>query len=209
MSITLILILITVGISVAAWNSPSLMNSWIMNPYAVSRRGEYYRLVTSGFLHADMGHLFFNMLSFYFFGGYVERIFDSLFGQLGGVVLAAFYLVAIVVSDIPTLLKHKDNSYYNSLGASGGVSAILFATIFIYPLIGIYFFFIPIPIPGFIFALLYIGYSYYASNRGGSNINHDAHLYGALFGLLFMAIALPEPEGIQQFFGQIMSWRPF
>jgi membrane associated rhomboid family serine protease len=209
MSITLLLILVTVGISVAAWNSPGLMDRWIMNPYAVSKRGEYYRLVTSGFLHADFSHLFFNMFSFYIFGGYVERIFDQVFGQLGGVVLVLFYVIAIVVSDIPTLMKYKDNSYYNSLGASGGVSAILFATIFVFPLIGIMFFFIPIPIPGFIFALLYVGYSYYASRRGGSNINHDAHLYGALFGLLFMAVALPEPEGIQNFFSQITSWRPF
>jgi membrane associated rhomboid family serine protease len=183
------------------------MEKLIMNPYAVARRGEYHRLVTSGFLHADMGHLFFNMLSFYFFGQGVERIFGELFGNLGGVVLVAFYLIAIVVSDIPTLMKYKDSPRYNSLGASGGVSAIIFATILIFPLTSIYFFFIPVPIPGFIFALLYLAYSYYSARRGDSGINHDAHLYGGLFGLLFMAIAYPP--AIPGFVEQVSQWRPF
>lgn len=207
MSITLLLIIITVAISLWAWNSPAVMEKFIMNPYAVAKRGEYYRLVTSGFLHADMGHLFFNMLSFYFFGQGIERIFGELFGNLGGVVLVAFYLIAIVVSDIPTLMKYKDSSRYNSLGASGGVSAIIFATILIFPLTSIYFFFIPVPIPGFIFALLYLAYSYYSARRGDSGINHDAHLYGSLFGMLFMAIAYPP--AIPGFVEQVSQWRPF
>ena len=159
MSVTLLLILVTVGISLWAWNNPALMDRWIMNPYAVSHRGQYYRLVTSGFLHADMSHLFFNMLSFYFFAPAVERIFNQLFGNLGGAVLVVFYLLAILVSDIPTWLKHKNNPGYNSLGASGGVSAIIFATILVFPLLSIFMFFIPIPIPGFIFAALYTAYS--------------------------------------------------
>lgn len=207
MSITLILILVTVGISLAAWNNPGLMDRWIMNPYAVAKRGEYYRLVTSGFLHADLGHLFFNMLSFYFFAGPIEQIFEQLFPGLGGVVLVVFYLVAIVVSDIPTLIKYKNSSGYNSLGASGGVSAIIFATILLFPLMGIALFFIPIPIPGFIFAGLYLAYSYYAARQGSSGINHDAHLYGALFGLLFMAVA--HPPALGRFVEQIATWRPF
>ncbi len=207
MSITLLLIAVTVAISLWGWNSPALMERWIMNPYIVSKRGEYYRLITSGFLHADMGHLFFNMLSFYFFGQGVERIFGEIFGELGGIVLVVFYLVAIVVSDIPTLMKHKDNPSYNSLGASGGVSGIIFATILIFPLTSIYLFFIPIPIPGFIFALIYLGYSYYAARQGSSGINHDAHLYGGLFGIIFMAIAYPP--AIPGFVEQVSQWRPF
>ncbi|MEZ0607937.1 rhomboid family intramembrane serine protease [Fibrella sp. WM1] len=207
MSITLLLILVTVGISLAAWNNPGLMDRWIMNPYAVAHQGQYYRLITSGFLHADLSHLLFNMLSFYFFGGNVEAIFNQLFPGIGGIVLVVFYLIAIVISDIPTLIKHKDNSRYNSLGASGGVSAIIFATILVFPLTGIYFFFIPVPIPGFIFAILYLGYSYYAARQGSSGINHDAHLYGALFGILFMAVVFPQ--AIPSFFEQVGSWRPF
>lgn len=207
MSITLLLILVTVGISLAAWNNAGLMSRWIMNPYAVAKQGQYYRLITSGFLHADLSHLLFNMLSLYFFGGAAEQIFATLFPGIGGVVLAVFYLVAIVVSDIPTLIKYKNDSRYNSLGASGGVSAILFATIMLYPLMSIYFFFIPIPIPGFIFAILYLGYSYYASRQGSSGINHDAHLYGALFGLLFIIVTYPPAIG--EFAQQVGSWRPF
>ncbi|MEZ0541457.1 rhomboid family intramembrane serine protease [Fibrella arboris] len=207
MSITLLLIAITVGISLWAWNSPALMDRWIMNPYAVAKRGEYHRLITSGFLHADMSHLFFNMLSFYFFGQGIERIFGELFGDLGGAVLVGFYLIAIVISDIPTLMKYKNSPGYNSLGASGGVSAIIFATILIFPLTPIYFFFIPVPIPGFIFALLYLAYSYYAANRGDTGVNHDAHLYGGLFGLVFMAIAYPP--AIPGFVDQVIHWRPF
>ncbi|HEX9958633.1 MAG TPA: rhomboid family intramembrane serine protease [Fibrella sp.] len=207
MSVTLLLIAVTVAITLWGWNSPALMDRWIMNPYAVARRGEYHRLITSGFLHADGGHLFFNMLSFYFFGQGVERIFGELFGDLGGVVLVVFYLIAIVISDIPTLMKHKNSPGYNSLGASGGVSAIIFATILIFPLTSIYFFFIPVPIPGFIFALLYLAYSYYSARRGDSGINHDAHLYGSLFGLLFMAIAYPP--AIPGFVEQVTQWRPF
>ncbi|MEZ0486863.1 rhomboid family intramembrane serine protease [Fibrella aquatica] len=207
MSITLLLIAVTVGISLWAWNSPALMDRWIMNPYAVARRGEYYRLITSGFLHADMGHLFFNMLSFYFFGRFTERIFEEIFGDLGGVVMIVFYLIAIIISDIPTLMKHKDSPGYNSLGASGGVAAIIFATILIFPLTPIYFFFIPIPIPGFIFAFLYLAYSYYSARRGDSGVNHDAHLYGSLFGLLFMAIAYPP--AVPGFITQISQWSPF
>lgn len=207
MSITLLLIAVTVGISLWAWNNPALMDRWIMNPYAVSRRGEYYRLITSGFLHADMSHLFFNMFSFYIFGQNMEAILGQLFGEMGGVVFIGFYLLAIIVSDIPTWLKHKDSPGYNSLGASGGVSAIIFAVILISPLTSIFFFFIPIPIPGFIFAFLYTAYSYYSSRQGSSGINHDAHLYGGLFGMVFMAVAYPN--ALPNFIAQVSQWRPF
>lgn len=207
MSITLIIIVITVLISVAAWNNYNLMDRLIMNPYRVASRGEYYRLITSGFLHADWGHLFFNMLSFYFFGGFIEQLFNYLFASSGPVYLVGFYLAAILVSDIPTLLKHRNDPGYNSLGASGGVSAIIFAAILFRPLTPIYLFFIPIGIPGFIFGPLYLAYSYYESRRGAGNINHDAHFYGALFGILFMVIVYPQV--LPDFFEQIAGWRLF
>lgn len=207
MSITLIIILVTVGISIWAWNDYSVMDRWVMNPYQISRRGQYYRLLTSGFLHADWGHLLFNMLSLYFFGGFIEQVFGMLFGANGPLYLIGFYLVAIVVSDIPSYLKHRNDTDYNSLGASGGVAAIVFATILIYPLNKLYLFFIPIGIPGFIFGPLYLLYSYYESQRGRGNVNHDAHFYGALFGVLFMAITYPP--ALPDFFEQIASWRLF
>ncbi|AQG82169.1 rhomboid family intramembrane serine protease [Spirosoma montaniterrae] len=207
MNITLVIILVTVGVSLAAWNNPALMSRWIMNPYQVMNRGQYYRLLTSGFLHADWGHLLFNMLSLYFFGGFIEQVFAYLFGGNGGLYLIGFYLVGIVVSDIPTLLKHRNNPSYNSLGASGGVSAILFAAILFRPLTPIYLFFIPIGIPGFIFGALYLAYSYYEARRGYGNVNHDAHFYGAVFGVLFMIVVYPEV--VPQFFDQVSGWRLF
>ncbi|MBO0929993.1 rhomboid family intramembrane serine protease [Fibrella aquatilis] len=207
MSATLLLVIVTVLISIAAWRNESLMDRWIMNPYAVANRGEYYRLVTSGFLHADYGHLFFNMFSFYTFGQALEGVFNALFGDLGGVVFVLFYIAGIIISDIPTLLKYRDQSRYNSLGASGGVSSVIFAMILLAPFMPLQLMFIPIPIPGFIFGLLYLGYSYYASRQGSSGINHDAHLYGALFGLVFMAAVYPA--ALPAFAEQLSAWRPF
>jgi membrane associated rhomboid family serine protease len=207
MSITIIIIVVTVLVSVMAWRNYSLMERFIMNPYRVASRGEYYRLITSGFLHADWGHLLFNMISFYFFAGFIEQLFYYLFGGSGAFYLIGFYLAAILVSDIPTFLKHRNDPGYNSLGASGGVSAIIFAAILFRPLTPIYLFFIPIGIPGFIFGPLYLAYSYYESRRGAGNINHDAHFYGALFGILFMIIVYPEV--LPAFIEQIAGWRLF
>lgn len=207
MSITLIIVLVTVGISLAAWNNPALMSRWIMNPYQVANRGQYYRLITSGFLHADWGHLLFNMLALYSFGGFMEQVFGLLFGGNGSLYLIGFYLIGILVSDIPTFLKHRNNPGYNSLGASGGVSAVVFAAILFRPLSPIYLFFIPIGIPGFIFGALYLAYSYYEARRGYGNVNHDAHFYGALFGILFMIVVYPAVLG--EFFKQVAGWRLF
>lgn len=207
MSTTTLIIVITAIISVMAWNNYSLMNRWIMNPYDIVKKGQYYRLITSGFLHADWSHLIFNMISLYFFGGFIEQLFGLLFGGKGPLYLIGFYLIAIAVSDLPTLIKHRNDYNYNSLGASGGVSAILFATILFRPLTPISLFFIPIGIPGFLFGALYLAYSYYESRRGLSSINHDAHFYGALFGVVFMILVYPPV--LPQFFEQIASWRLF
>lgn len=207
MSITLIIIVVTVIISLMAWNNYGLMERWIMNPYRVVNRGQYYRLITSGFLHADWGHLIFNMISLYVFGGFIEQVFGFLFGTNGPLYLIGFYLIAILVSDIPTLLKHRNNSNYNSLGASGGVSAIVFAAILVNPLTPIILFIIPIPIPGFIFGGLYLAYSYYEARRGVGAVNHDAHFYGAIFGILFMIVVYPPV--LPRFFEQIAGWRLF
>lgn len=206
MSVTLIIIVVTVIVSVAAWNNYSLMDRWIMNPYQIAKQGQYYRLITSGFLHADWGHLFFNMLSLYFFGGFIEQVFGMLFGNSGPIYMIGFYLVAILVSDIPSFLKHRTDSGYNSLGASGGVAAIVFAGILFRPLTEICLYF-ALCIPGFIFGALYLAYSYYESRRGLGRVNHDAHFYGALFGVLFMIIAYPP--ALPSFFEQIASWRLF
>lgn len=206
MSITLILIVTTSLISFYALQNDSLLERWMLNPYKVIRKGQYYRMLTSGFVHADFGHLFFNMFSFYFFGSQIEVIFTQLFGGSAPIYLILFYFAGIIISDIPTLLKHKDDSRYNSLGASGGVSSVIFGSILFFPLNKIYLYGI-IGFPGFVFGLLYIGYSFYESRRGRGYINHDAHLYGAIFGMLFMAAVYPPV--VPDFFAQIMSWRLF
>lgn len=200
-SLTYVVIGVTVLASLYAWNNASVLQGWMMNPYSIDKRREYWRFITSGFIHNDYAHLFFNMFTLYFFGRIVER-------QLGGTLFLVMYLAGIVASDVPTYLKHRNSPHYNSLGASGGVSAVVFSSILFAPLNPLNLMFIPIDIPGFIFGGLYMFYSYYQANRGGDNINHDAHLYGALFGIVFSVIVVPG--ALVNFVQQVSTWRlPF
>lgn len=206
LNITTIIIIITAGVSFYTMNQPQVLYQLMMNPYQVVHRQQYYRLVTSGFIHKDFTHLLFNMISFYFFGTKLEYIFTYIFEGLAPVYFIALYILGIIVSDLPTLFKNKNNPGYNSLGASGAVAAVIFACIMFDPLSLIYIFF-AIPVPGFILAVLYIGYSYYSGKRANDGINHDAHLYGALFGVLFCIVVYPR--SIQIFAQQISEWSLF
>jgi membrane associated rhomboid family serine protease len=190
MSLTFIFIGITVALSLYAFNNQSIMGKWIMNPYSVQKHQEYHRFLTSGFLHADYGHLFFNMLSLYFFGPAVESYFTTYFGEKGIIFYAVLYLVGIVVANIPSFVNHKNDAYYNALGASGGVAAVIFSAILFAPTIIMRINFIPMP--AFVFAILYTAYSMYMSKRNLDNIGHDAHLYGAAFGVGFTLILKPD-----------------
>jgi membrane associated rhomboid family serine protease len=202
--ISYILMAITIAASFYTWKNTHLFGVLMMNPYHIAQKKQYYRFITSGFIHKDHMHLLLNMFSFYFFGLVVEKIFNQTFGPvMGGVYFVGLYLLAIIVSDLPTYLKQKNNPRYNSLGASGAVSAVIGGYIILRPLneICIYF---ALCLPGFIMGVLYIGFSYYQGKKGKDNINHDAHLYGALFGILYCIIIYPS--ALSQFVQQIQSW---
>jgi membrane associated rhomboid family serine protease len=207
LSLTTILMGITALSSIVAFNRPALLNRWMFIPYRIKQRNQWDRFILSGFIHKDYMHLFFNMFTFYFFGGVVERFFNYQFGlELGGLIFLGFYLVAIVVADIPTYLKEQRNSYYQALGASGGTSATVFASIILVPLSDICLFGI-LCLPGFLLGGFFLIYSYVKGQQGQDNINHDAHLYGALFGIAFILILSPSSAGL--FLEQLKSYRPF
>src|SRR5258708_32661377 len=152
MSLTYILIGITVVISMTAFSNEKLMKALMMNPYSINHKQQYYRFLTSGFIHGSHIPLLVNMFSFYFFGSAMERVFSLLFGEAGGAYFLALYLMAIVTSDLPTYFKQRNNATYNSLGASGGVAAVIFAFIIFMPLQKICLY-IAFCIPGFIFGV--------------------------------------------------------
>ncbi len=204
----LLIIIVTVGVSLYALSNPSMLYSWMMNPKAIDRNREYHRFVTSGFVHADFMHLFFNMFTLYSFGDFIEQVFIQKFDndpRLGSVAYVIFYVVAIVVSDLPTFFKHRKDGNYNSLGASGAVSAVIFGAILFIPTAKLAVFFIPMP--AFIFAILYLAFTYYEMQRGNGYINHSAHWWGAVFGIVVMIVMYPEV--VPSFINQIANWRPF
>lgn len=185
LSITLIIIIITVLVSLGGFSNYKVMNDLILYPPAVKEKKQWYRLLTSGFLHADYQHLFFNMFTLYFFVRSMEGLYANYLGKLG---FLFFYLAAIIVSDIPSFIKHRNNYEYRSLGASGGVSAVVFAYILMAP----WAWFTFPPIPAIVYGILYLAYSVYMSKKGGDNINHDAHFWGAIFGIVFTIVMDPR-----------------
>lgn len=207
LSVTLIIIIITCLTSYYGWKNPEFINKNLFTPYIIKADGAYGRFLTSGFIHKDGTHLLFNMFTFYFFGNVVESYLNYAFGQeLGIIAFVLFYLIAIVIADIPTYLKEQDNPSYHALGASGGTSATVFASIILMPLSDICIFGI-FCLPGFILGLLFLGYAFYKGRTGGDNINHDAHFYGAVFGIL--VIVLISPENALHFWEQVKNFSLF
>jgi membrane associated rhomboid family serine protease len=192
MLVTLLIIAVTCVISFAAFKRPPLWQKLVLWPPAVSNRGEYWRLVTCGFVHADMQHLLFNMITLFFFGRLMERFFAVTIGEAGYVL---FYLGGVVVSILPSYFAHRHATNYVSLGASGAVSAVLFAFILLQPWALIFVFFFPLP--ALLYAIAYVGYSIYMDRRGRDNINHSAHLWGAAYGI---AVTLAVDPRVAPFF---------
>ena len=181
--ITLTLIAVNVIFSLIGFNNPAFVDKTIMWPYRVLRERQYFRFITSGFLHADLMHLFFNMFTLYFFGRAIEIYFTG-YGLGGNISYLLLYFLALIISDIPTYIKYRNDYHYRSLGASGAVSAIVFAAIVFNPWNPIYLYG-AIRISAAVYAVLYIVYCIYMGKKGADNINHDAHLWGALFGIAF------------------------
>lgn len=176
----------------------------IFNPYVIHTNGQWYRFISSGFIHADWMHLLVNMYVLYFFGNSVEDFYHQVFGDKATQYFLLLYFGGMMMSVLPTFGKHKNDPGYNALGASGAVSSVVFAFILFAPLEKLYFFGV-LPIPGILFGIVYLFYCYYAGKKGGDFINHDAHFWGALYGF-FLTIIL-KPALIVSFFDQLTFFR--
>ncbi|WP_343608768.1 rhomboid family intramembrane serine protease [Chryseobacterium oranimense] len=200
MNILILFIIITAIISFVAFNNPGITEKYKFSVGAILHRKEYIRLLSSGFLHADIMHLVFNMMTLYFFGPIVIQTF----GNIGFTII---YLGSILLGNFLSLYIYQKQPWYSAVGASGGVSGILFASIAMIPDIGIYIFFIPIPVKGYLFGLLYFGYSVYMmmNPRQHDNIGHAAHLGGAFFGLVYAIAVAPDTAMHNALYLGIMS----
>jgi len=181
----LTILAVMVVASVSALLSPSLLERAVLRPYLIARKSEYWRLLTSGFVHADFVHLLFNVITFYSFAFTLERF-------IGTARFVSLYFCGLLASGIGTCIKHRDEPNYTSLGASGAILAVLFASIIYFPRSRLLILPIPIPIPAPLFAVIYLAWSYYSARNSKDRINHDAHVAGALTGIAFVALTDPH-----------------
>jgi membrane associated rhomboid family serine protease len=204
MSITTILCILIAVVSIGAFNKPEWIERLKHWPYAVHHRKEYYRWITSGFVHGGWLHLLINLFVFWQFGEQVEHVYKVMLGDLPGqIAYILLFTLGVIVSDLPSYVQHKNNPHFASIGASGAVSAVLFAYILFFPWHMLYLYGI-IPIPGIVAGIGYLWYESYMSKKEGTGINHNAHLFGALFGVVF-TIAL-RPSTAIDFFQALISF---
>lgn len=203
--ITYIIIGLTVITSIQAMSNYEMKNKMMFNAYAIHHRKEWYRFFSSGMIHADWMHLFFNMFSLFMIGINVEKAYSryDVYGGKGALFFILLYVGGLFMSSLYSYEKHKNNSYYNALGASGAVSAVVFAFVILFPTQKIGIMFIPPVIPAYIFGFIYLGIEYYLGKKGNTNIGHDAHFWGAVYGALF-TIAL-KPSLFTRFIHQIIG----
>jgi len=205
--ITIGIIVLTSLISVLAFSNDTLFGKLLLSPYMVAHRRQAYRLLSHGLVHADWMHLLVNMFVLLSFGRAVEQYFSMLFGIRGLYYFLLLYTAGLLFGALPSFIRHKDNVYYQSVGASGAIAGVLFASILIQPLAAIRFVFIPVDIPAFIFGVLYLVYSAWMSKKGNDNIGHDAHFWGAVAGFVFTLLL--KPSLILSFFNNIAGYFSF
>lgn len=191
MSISIIIIAGTVLISVLAFNNLELFDKLKFNPYLIKEHKQWWRFLSHALLHSDWMHLLINMYVLYSFSNIVEDTYFSLFSYRGLLYFVLLYIGGILFSTVFDYSKQKSNPYYNAVGASGAVSAVVFSSILIFPGGSIFLFPIPFPIPSWLFGILYIVYSAYMGKKANDNIGHNAHLWGAIYGIIFTAITIP------------------
>jgi membrane associated rhomboid family serine protease len=192
MIFTFIIIGITLVVSVMSFQNAELFAKLKFNPYFIKEHKEWWRFITHAAVHADWMHLIINMYVLYSFGSLVEKTYFSLFAYKGIMYFVLLYLGGILFSTLFDFGKHKSDPYYNAVGASGAVSAVVFSSILIYPSGSIFLFPIPFAIPSWAFGILYVIYSAYMGKKGGDNIGHSAHLWGAIFGVVFTILTIPD-----------------
>jgi membrane associated rhomboid family serine protease len=192
MIITWIIIIFTAAISIPAFSNRELFSRLRFNPYIIKETRQWYRFLSYGLLHADWSHLVINMFVLYSFGDQVEFFMKYYFGVKGNLYFILLYIGGIILSVVPAFEKHKHDSWYNAVGASGAVSAVVFSSIIFWPSSKIMFLLFPFPIPAAVFGILYLVFSAYMARRASDNIGHDAHFWGALFGAVFTIALKPD-----------------
>jgi len=206
MSINIILIISIGVVSYFCFSNRDLYTKLLFSPYTIIREKQWFRFITAAWVHADFMHLAFNLYVLWGFGNFLESVFVAWFGAIGLGYYLFLFLGSVIIAGIPSFIKHKDNPRYAAIGASGGVSGVLFANILLQPFSNLYLFG-AVPIPGIVFGVLYLGYSHYMSKKGTDNIGHDAHIWGALGGMAI--IILIKPAVFSNFISEVVSVLPF
>lgn len=191
MTITLFIVFLTVLVSFTTFRNRVAFERMKFNAYEIRQHKTWHRFFSYGLLHADWMHLLINMFVLFSFGTLTEKIFNKEFGLQGDIFFGILYVSALLVSVLPAYFKQRKNYYYNAVGASGAVSAVLFASIILHPEGSVYFMFIPVPIPAFIFGVFYLGYSVWMARRGTDNVGHDVHFWGAIYGIGYVSLLHP------------------
>ena len=192
MSINFFIIIITCAVSIISFRQALWFNRLCFSPTAIVQYNQWDRMITYGFVHANWSHLLINMFVLYMFGSIVEDTYCYLWDNRGKVMYLILYLSAIIVSTLPDFIKHKEDYNYIAIGASGATSAIVFASILLFPTQKLYLFFIPIGIPAVIFGIGYLAYSAYMNKHGQDNIGHNTHFWGGIYGFVFSLIFKPQ-----------------